>query len=314
MRKIFPLTLLLTLALSGVYLYQTGIISVCHTPIHYRLGTFDKRFNISELEVITLIKQAASIWEKSTNRDLFIYDENANLPINFIFDDRQERVVEEETLRSKLNSKEQSSTQIATQYENLNTKYQELHTSYDKRVTNYNFRQKEFNSTIEKYNNEGKVPREVFAELEVEKEALKVEADALSVLSKNLAEIVSNLNDLGEQGNRIISQYNDGVQIYKKNFGKTEEFTQGDYQGDKINIYKFSDQTELIKVLLHEFGHSLGMDHVEGSSSIMYYLMENQSDTLALATEDLNAFNATCGDKEGIIPWLKILLNRFFIK
>jgi len=314
MRKIFPLTLFLTLALSGVYFYQTSIASICDTPIHYRLGTFDNRFSISELEAVTLIKQATSIWEKSTNRDLFIYDENANLPINFIFDDRQERVVEEETLRFKLDSKEQSSTQIATQYKNLNIKYQELHTSYDKRVTNYNVRLKEFNNTVEKYNNEGGVPKEVLAELEVEKSALKVEADTLSTLSKNLAKIVSNLNDLGEQGNRIISQYNDGVKAYNKNFGKTEEFTQGDYQGDKINIYKFSDQTELVKVLLHEFGHSLGIDHVEGSSSIMYYLMENQSDTLALSVEDLRAFNATCGDKEGIIPRLKILLNHFLNK
>ncbi|PJC56349.1 hypothetical protein CO026_00770 [Candidatus Kaiserbacteria bacterium CG_4_9_14_0_2_um_filter_41_32] len=314
MRKIFLITFLLSIAFSVVYFFQTSITTVCNTPIHYRLGAFDSRFEITELEAKEIMEQTATIWEKETGRDLFVYDEETDFPINFIFDDRQERVVNEEAFRFNLDSKEKTSTEIASEYENLNTKYQQLHSSYDARVATYNARLKKFNDTVEKYNKEGGAPESVFANLQSEQFTLKKEADALSILSENLARIVSNLNDLGEQGNRIISQYNDGVQTYNKNFGTTEEFTQGDYQGNEINIYKFSSQTELTRVLMHEFGHSLGLGHVEGSSSIMYYLMENQPDTPIISKEDLAAFTTICGDGEGMISRLRMLLNRLLGK
>jgi len=314
MRKILPIVLLLSLAFSGVYFFQTGIAAVCNTPIHYRLGIFDSRFNISETEALGLVDQAVTAWEQVTQRDLFVYDEKADFPINFIFDGRQERVVKEGILRSNLDSKEQTSTEIASQYENLNTKYQQLRISYDARVSSYNARLKKFNDIVAKYNNKGGAPESVFADLQTEQDLLKKEADVLSFLSENLAKIVSNLNDLGEQGNRIIFQYNDGVQTYNRTFGETKEFTQGDYQGDKINIYKFSSQSELKKVLMHEFGHSLGIDHVEGSSSIMYYLMENQPDTLALSEDDLVAFGYVCGTGDDMVSKLRLLLSSIFSK
>ena len=83
--------------------------------------------------------------------------------------------------------------------------------------------------------------------------------------------------------------------MFNNQFGGTREFTQGDYQGDHINVYQFRDRAELILVLAHELGHALQLDHVENPASIMYYLMGEQPPESRLSAEDLEAFAQTCG-------------------
>jgi hypothetical protein len=309
MRSIFPLALIISLIFSGSYLFYINN-SVCNTPIHYRLGTIDDRFNLTDEEAKTNLAEVVSIWEEATNRDLFVYDKNSKLAVNFVYDDRQQRVETEASVRNSLDKKEQTSTQIATQYTELNNEYKKLRSAYDTRVTDYNARLKTFNDIVAKYNSEGGAPDSAFAELQKEESYLKTEAIAVSSLSEQLSKIVVILNTLGDQGNKIIEQYNAGVQSYNSEFGKVDEFTQGDYQGDKIDIYKFSNELELQRVLLHEFGHSLGIGHVEGSTSIMYYLLDSQPDTLELTSEDISAFTAVCGDAKGVRGWARNIINQ----
>jgi predicted Zn-dependent protease len=48
-------------------------------------------------------------------------------------------------------------------------------------------------------------------------------------------------------------------------------------------------------VLAHEFGHALGLDHVEDPQAIMYYLMDKQNiKDLKLTTDDINALKKGC--------------------
>jgi len=298
MRLPFVLLLITTLVTSGYY-FLYFYTPVCDTPFTYRLGEFDVRFNISREEAKQALLEAEAVWEKPTGRDLFIYDEASLFPVNFIFDDRQERTLAEEAQREALDTKEATSAEINEAYTALTKKYAELETAYKANVVEYEKRLDSFNTSVATYNVEGGAPPAEFAKLEATKKSLKRKEGELDQQANVLATMVTEINTLSDQGNRIIEQYNQNVQTYNKNFGHGGEFTQGDYQGESMTIYKFSDVEELTTVLAHEFGHALGIAHVEGSSSIMYYLLEEQPNDLRISPEDMAAFAAVCSDRSG---------------
>jgi uncharacterized phage infection (PIP) family protein YhgE len=264
------------------------------------LGDFDARFNISKDEARTAIAEAEAVWETAAGRELFTYQDDATFPIHFIFDDRQERTITEEAERAALDRKEATSAEIATQYAALREQYSTLEVTYKTKTAAYEKKLAAFNARVEKNNQAGGAPAALFAELQYEEKSLQTEAGSLQKLSNQLADIAKSINDLSERGNQIIAQYNAGVNEYNHEFGQPNEFTQGDYQRDKINIYKFSNMLELKKVLVHELGHALGVGHVEGSSSMMYYLMADQPDSLSVSTEDMRAFRLVCEDQLGL--------------
>ncbi|HUP90354.1 MAG TPA: matrixin family metalloprotease [Longimicrobiales bacterium] len=66
--------------------------------------------------------------------------------------------------------------------------------------------------------------------------------------------------------NRSIDQYNRLVIAYNQK--PAGEVTQGSYQ-DHLEIYAFADLADLQMVMTHEFGHSLGIGHVETPGAVM---------------------------------------------
>ena len=77
------------------------------------------------------------------------------------------------------------------------------------------------------------------------------------------------------------------------------EFNEGEYvrnaSGTKINIYQFKDEGQLIRVLAHELGHAIGLDHIDNPKAIMYYLNEGVNEKLT--PDDLTALRNRCGVK-----------------
>ena len=68
-----------------------------------------------------------------------------------------------------------------------------------------------------------------------------------------------------------------------------------DQEGTRIYIYAFQDKTELKRTLIHEFGHALGLGHVENENSIMYP-SNNTSQNLSLSKEDIAELTRACDE------------------
>lgn len=97
--------------------------------------------------------------------------------------------------------------------------------------------------------------------------------------------------------NEIATNYNLDLVDYQntKNI-LGHEFCEGLYEYKKgkrsITIYQYDNEYRLVRVLAHEFGHALGLNHSKSVEAVMYPLI--QSDSLALAVDDIAALKGHC--------------------
>lgn len=307
MRKPFALALIFTMVFSGLYVFNE-VQAVCDAPLSYRIGTLDERFGLTHEQARLAIADAESVWEQATGRNLFTYDPEAKFPINFIFDERQEFALAEEEFRQRLDASEGVNSAIGETYEILIARYERLEEEYKAKVDSYERRLAAYNKTVEEYNEDGGAPQAAFAELQIERDKLNSELSTVNRLGEQLNALGDEINTVSQQGNQLIESFNRNVERYNSTFGSFHEFTQGDYRGTEINIYKFIDSTELQLVLVHELGHALWLDHVDGEDSIMHSYLGGQASDLRLSEQDLSEFERVCGQTT------RSFIERLFIR
>lgn len=294
-----PILLLILIAtLFGSSFWYQYIDTTCRTPVYYHVGSVDERFGASKDEIKSIAQNAETLWEEPLHTDLFVYsDIEEGIPINLIFDERQEEADKEEELRADLEAKEGMSESVSTQYETLIAKFRTLKKEYESRVVAYEATLEKYNTEVSKWNAEGGAPENIAQELQRKSAVLSKEQNALQSLAEELNTIAEKLNSIGARGNALITDYNSIVEKYNTEFSDAREFAQGDYANKVINIYQYDSEEELTIVLAHEFGHALSLGHVEGEDSIMYYLMDKQTTTAGVQAPDITEYTNICREK-----------------
>jgi len=72
-----------------LFAQSTLLINSSHQPLKYRIAFIDPRFQLTKEQLVEVSQQAAEIWQKETGKTYFIYDSQAQLSINLIYDDHQ---------------------------------------------------------------------------------------------------------------------------------------------------------------------------------------------------------------------------------
>jgi len=309
MRFSFILALVLSISLAGVQWYQTTKY-ICPVPIEYRLGEIGESFDITPDEAKAAIAEAAGLWEQNADEELFVYTDDADFTINFIFDERQEVANAQTTDRDRLDSIAQQNEAFRTQIAQLQSTYESKQADFVIKRDAYDSELQAYNDRVRQVNDRGGAGKEVFAALEDERVRLEQTSRALQQEAASLNDLAQQLNNFSAEGNRLIDTYNQEVEQYNLDYGMAHEFTQGDYQGGEINVYKFSDSDELVSVLAHEFGHALGISHVEEPGALMYYLLDDELfDTPTLAASDIAAYQVACED-QGIAGSIRSIIRQ----
>ena len=308
MRQSLFVILIVTL-LFGVSFWYGQTADICPAPIKYRVGEIDQRFNLSQIELRDVLFKSEAVWENATNRELFVYDENSNFTVNLIYDERQQLVHTEDEWQMSLDKQEKEGKMVMDKVKEMGKQYEVIKIEYQQQKDEYEKRLEEYNSQVEHFNQIGGAPKEQYEKLKEEQQELSGLLKDLLFAEKGLNELADEINSIGEQGNKLIDAYNENVKKYNEIFGNLEPFTQGDFQRERINIYKFQDKDELGRVMVHEFGHALGIAHVEGDKSIMYYLMSEQSDSTTLSDEDKKAVMMVCGEGEDFSSEVRRLIR-----
>jgi Matrixin len=287
----------------GVYIvsligyWYTSTAHLCPVPVTYRLGEVDERFPITREEILPVLTAAEAMWEVPLEQDLFIYDDTSSFVVNFIFDERQQLAATQEQWEQVLDAAQAEYETVLEAVKRIALRYETESASYTTKREIYESALGSYNQKVERYNAKGGVPEAELPDLEAEAASLQKQQRELISAEKDLKDLSEEVNKLGEEGNEMIKAYNAEVVKYNELYGTLDTFTQGDFERSRINIYKFTDTEELTEVIAHEFGHALGIGHVEGEESVMYYLM-TERDFPSLSATDQKAFLDTCGEQE----------------
>ena len=269
--------------------------SVCDRTLYYSFGEIDPRHDIDKKELLTIIKKAEEVWEKPTGYNLFEYKEGADFKINFIFDERQQQTNEAKALDNKLQKFNIDQKNFSEKQKQLLEEYKKLEKKYKKSLKELEEETEEYNKEVAYWNAKGGAPKEEYEKLKEKQEDLEELAKKVEKRRKKVNAVVAEINSLSSQENILVKKYNQEIESYRKKYGESREFNQGEYFGEGINIYQFRDEYDLTLALAHELGHTLGIGHVDNPQSVMYYLMGEQDlKNPHLTKEDLDALKNVC--------------------
>jgi hypothetical protein len=265
---------LLAAVAGGSYAYYANVLhpAPCAAPKTYSIGAFDPKFGISRADFLDAMQDAAAVWNTAAGKAVLAYDVSGTLPVNLMYDTRQEAV----ELRSVIDAEQAAYESKAASVEAARAALKEKQQVYESLKASIEARRSSIATPADRTN----FNRDV--------RALNATAQDLNAQSRILNEQIAELNLLAAKTNAKVETYNTA--------NVHTDFDQGRYvsddAGERITIYEFENKAELTRALAHEFGHALGLDHNENPKSIMYPY--NKGGGLELSDEDLAAFREAC--------------------
>lgn len=302
--KTIGILIIVITIISAVYIYKTEVnlivnslvekaISLftpqpCSRPIQYSIGTIAPEFGMNKENIELYLKQAADVWETVIEKNLFEPNSTPNdkdVKINFIYDYRQKATGELASLGIVIKNDKNTYNLVKAKYDSLLVTYQSEKVKIQTAIDAYNQDKSAYNEQIQYWNNQGGAPKNQFQQLEQTRMKLNAEATALNDQQKTFNLLVDTLNSVVTVMNKLVNELKLNVKTYNTIGSQTgEEFSEGEYVSDatgtRINIYQFNDTSQLIRVLEHEFGHAIGLGHVDNSGAIMYRLNDGTSEKL----------------------------------
>lgn len=276
-----------------VFNIQKTFFNPCSSPIIYTIGVVDSGFGLTEDDFLLIVNEAASEWNSATGKKLFQYGNNG-MKINLIYDYRQDTTLEIEDIDSKYQEYREIYSLLLEKYNNKVSLYNSKKNELELIILEYNKRSSGLQRDISlwKRNN-----NEEYVRLNKEKESLEKVLSEIHKEQEELSRIYGEISSLINEVNEIATILNINVEEYNLTLsGLSNQFEQGNYVSrpffKEINVYQFESEESLKQVLIHELGHSLGLDHVMNSGDVMFWI--NTEDEQIITEDSLNQLRAIC--------------------
>jgi hypothetical protein len=269
----------------------------CREPITYRIGKVDQRFALDPKEFRAIVQQAADLWGKPFSRALFREDPRGAIELQVIYDHRQAATDRLKKLNYRIDFSKNSYDELIARRESLKSEFTQKDASLREDLRAYEGRVIAFNTETETWNRQGGGPESILQKLVSEKNELTALKAAFDLRREEMKGLVETINSLVVVINEIAINHNLDL-VDHQNTGNVlgREFCEGIYEKKKgrqtITIYQFENRDRLVRVLAHEFGHALGLNHSEDQEALMYRL--NDSLSLDLSPDDKAALRKRC--------------------
>jgi len=309
--RIFHVSLAILLAISITGTGYFGIVKLtqnpCSTTKTWSLGPIDPRFGVSSDTIKLYSEQAAQTWNKAyeANELLRYTEQGGDIEITFIYDERQRTTIQSERLKQTIEEEKGQLEDLKRTLQSLKEEYASLEQSIEIKTKSYTSHLADHNSEVAYWNKRGGAPTNEYQRLERERAELETERTALNASINRYNQLATRIKNYGYDHNEIVDTLNEKIQTLNET--ALGEFEEGTYDPATrtITIYEFDDATSLKRVLAHEFGHAVGLKHVDDKESIMYSI--NQGENLDLTPADRSELDRICRDKtkEDIIEMVK---------
>jgi phage shock protein A len=267
--------------------------SPCKKPLGFKIGNFDQRFQMSKDEFLTKTKLAAELWNNSSAQKVLYYNQDGEITVNLIYDERQANTDERNYLALEIENSKQTADSLQSVFENERKKYDESVARLRDDIQAFQTKKATYEAKVAEYNKNGGAPQKEYEEMTLELANLKSEAANLDTRQNELEQQAKNINEKVAKYNKLVQYINELVSKTNKLGGY--KFTEGRFspRTNTIDIFQFENTTKLVRVLAHEFGHALGINHTKNPNSIMFAMNTGTSTTLT--KEDVSALQAVCG-------------------
>ncbi len=263
---------------------KEDLLSPCLPPLEYSISAIDPRFGLTKEGALEALQEAEAVWEQPFGKDLFSYKEGSPFVIYFVYDERQEKTFHSQKLEEMITSDTAEYNELVKALEESKKEIEKLAQEYEILLIDYSKEVDRYNQVIYDWNQSEHLSENGMEDLLLEHDKLEKKHQKVSLLGERINTLATKTKELADTINQKAQSVNTFVDTYNTLFEKMPVFSKGTYQSQAITIYQFSTREDLVLTLAHEFGHSLGIDHTDDPTSLMYPLIGKQNTQPITAT------------------------------
>ncbi|MBP9750842.1 MAG: matrixin family metalloprotease [Candidatus Peribacteraceae bacterium] len=266
----------------------------CVVPVPVSVGTIDAKFDLSRVDLAGLIAESEEKWESAAGRPLFDLVDDGGIAVNLVYDARQQTAEELKSLDGAIQATEARRQEVRAEYLDLRAEYETKGKAAKAALESYEAKQRQYEADLRATTDP--TPSEATAlvrrgeALDQEYRTVFAKQTALNDLAKRINVLVAEDKELVPAENDTIDAFNDLAKSQGEEY-QTGLYTRGP-AGSTIDLYVYEDREQLLRLLMHEMGHAVGLGHIADQDSLMYYL--NLSKTPAITESDADALAQVC--------------------
>lgn len=262
------------------------------TRLRYRIGEIDTRFGLTHQQLKSLTQQATDIWTQGTGTDFFVYDAQAKLTINLIYDDRQMQSTQRHQQLGEIKQNQQNWADQNQRLQQLKAEIEHINQIIHSKKSQLGAQVQHYNQNIAQTNQYGAMHSSQHQLFLNQHEALQKQTLELQQEIEQYNQKIQQINHQVHQLNQMNQSLNQSIDQFNQRF-KAKLFDKAIFNGEKIIIYEFSSTDDLRLTLAHEFGHALGLQHNQDPQALMFATMQKQNlENFKLSAADLALLNS----------------------
>ncbi len=307
---VIGLALLASFALRQIYPPDPHAHAPCAIPVHYAVGDVDPRFGFDRFMVEAALIDAVRLWQAESEALLFIESEDPRaMQVNLRFDARQQSAAERQSMRGRLDRAQGDLEREQADLQAWSERIDRAQKAHERGVAELAPRLARHEAAVAAWNADPGAGSEAARRaLEAEGAMLRAEIAALDRTAGELNADVAAYNRRAADARQLAAEANTQVREYNASAAaapvETGRYSYDYEEGRRIDVFRAASYDELVWVLAHEFGHALGIGHVDEPGAVMHALLHEggalqpgRGRPVALSAADGAALGQVCGSE-----------------